>query len=115
MARKNLQGKSRRSSDIWVYVSICFLTAFTVFVLLDTFAIARVQQVAQAADFSSIVAAREASSTDSDDMSNDADNQATESESEATSDNAVATDASSESSEANASSSGSSSRSHGKH
>ena len=42
----------------WVVVCACLLAAFTAFVLLDTFAIARVGQAVQEADLSSIVAAR---------------------------------------------------------
>ncbi|MBR0405627.1 MAG: phosphodiester glycosidase family protein [Eggerthellaceae bacterium] len=59
MAKSNRKRHTRLSSDTWVYVASALLTVFTVFVLLDTFAIARVQQVAQAADYSSIVAAQE--------------------------------------------------------
>ena len=49
-----------RPRDAWVAVSAFAIAVFTVFVLLDTFAIARVQQVVQEADLSNIVAAQEA-------------------------------------------------------
>ena len=45
--------------DRWVWGASFLMTAFTVFVLLQTFAIGSVQQVAQAADFSSAVQAQE--------------------------------------------------------
>ena len=49
---------SRQLRNAWVYVASIALALFTVFVLLDTFAIARVQRTAVAADYSSIVAAQ---------------------------------------------------------
>ena len=55
----------RRSPNAWVVIASLALTAFTTFVLLDTFAIARVQQSVQEADLSSIVAAQNAQSTQS--------------------------------------------------
>ena len=45
--------------DRWVWGASLLMTAFTVFVLLQTFVIGSVQQVAQAADFSSAVQAQE--------------------------------------------------------
>ncbi|MBQ6390600.1 MAG: phosphodiester glycosidase family protein [Eggerthellaceae bacterium] len=45
--------------DRWVWGASFLMTAFTVFVLLQTFVIGSVQQVAQAADFSSAVQAQE--------------------------------------------------------
>lgn len=47
-----------RPRRAWVVAASFALAAFTVFVLLDTFAIGRVQQTVQEADFSSIVAAQ---------------------------------------------------------
>lgn len=55
----------RRKRDVWVWASSLLVAALTVFVLLDTFAIGRVQQQAQAADFASAVAAQEAAESDS--------------------------------------------------
>ena len=49
-----------RKRDAWVVISAFAIVAFTVFVLLDAFAIARVQQVVQEADLSNIVAAQDA-------------------------------------------------------
>ena len=59
MPRKAHRTSTRRFKDAWVFIASGLLTVFTVFVLLDTFAIGRVQQVAQAADLSSIEAAQE--------------------------------------------------------
>ncbi|MBQ9004525.1 MAG: phosphodiester glycosidase family protein [Eggerthellaceae bacterium] len=47
-----------RLKGAWIFVASGALALFTVFVLLDTFAIARVQQTALAADYSSIVNAQ---------------------------------------------------------
>ena len=58
MGRNAHTARSRRFRNAWVYAASAALAVFTVFVLLDTFAIARVHQVAQAADYSSIVAAQ---------------------------------------------------------
>lgn len=57
MARQRL---SRWSANLWVKLASGVLVAFTVFVLLDTFAIARVQQTVQEIDTSSIVQAQQA-------------------------------------------------------
>ena len=114
MKRKAHQGRSRQSSDIWVYVATCLLTAFTVFVLLDTFAIARVQQVAQAADYSSIVAAEEALSASSENETGNGFDEVAESASAASAD-LSSKDAASEGGAASVSSASASSRSHGKH
>ena len=51
--------RPRRTGRAWVTAASLALVAFTAFVLLDTFAIARVQATAQEADFSSIAAARD--------------------------------------------------------
>lgn len=48
-----------KHSNAWVIAASCLLAAFTVFVLLDTFAIAKVQQTVQEADMSSIVATQD--------------------------------------------------------
>lgn len=58
MRRKHHAAPSRRLRNAWVYIASAALALFTAFVLLDTFAIARVQQVAVAADYSSIVTAQ---------------------------------------------------------
>ena len=48
----------RRRNDAWVIVSSCLIAMFTVFVLLDAFAIERVQQSVREADLSSVLAAQ---------------------------------------------------------
>ena len=53
------QVKRHAPGKMWTVAASCALTAFTVFVLLDTFVIGRVQQTVQEADLSSIVAAQE--------------------------------------------------------
>lgn len=58
MKRTHRATPSRQFRNAWVYVASIALVLFTVFVLLDTFAIARVQRTAVAADYSSIVAAQ---------------------------------------------------------
>ena len=72
MPNDNRASRPRRLKNAWVYAASGLLAVFTTFVLLDTFAIARVQQVAEAADFSSIVAAQSSSSSASADSSNGA-------------------------------------------
>ena len=72
MPNDNRASQPRRLKNVWVYAASGLLAVFTTFVLLDTFAIARVQQVAEAADFSSIVAAQSSSSSASADSSNGA-------------------------------------------
>ena len=114
MARKAHRVQSRRFSDVWVYVATCLLTAFTVFVLLDTFALARVQQVAQAADYSSIVAAEEASSADSASEVDESGNEAEESGPEVMPADDSSKGVSVKNGASDTSSSSSSSRSHGK-
>ena len=74
----------RRKGNGWVLAATGLLTAFTVFVLLDTFAIERVQMQAQAADLSSIVAAQE-KSTASSEAASDASESAGASDARATS------------------------------
>ena len=72
MPNDNRASRPRRLKNAWVYAASGLLAVFTTFVLLDTFAIARVQQVAEAADFSSIVAAQSSSISASADSSNGA-------------------------------------------
>ena len=72
MPNDDRASRPRRLKNAWVYAASGLLAVFTTFVLLDTFAIARVQQVAEAADFSSIVAAQSSSSSASADSSNGA-------------------------------------------
>ena len=55
--------RRRSGSRIGVAACSCLLAAFTVFVLLDAFAIARVEQSVQQADLSSIVEAQNTEST----------------------------------------------------
>ena len=59
MQKKNPRKRCAQRRNAWVYIASGLLTMFTVFVLLDTFAIGRVMQEAQAADYSSIVNAQE--------------------------------------------------------
>ena len=58
MQKNRSAHRFRQSRNIWAIACSCLLTAFTVFVLLDTFVIGRVQQTVQEADYSSIVAAQ---------------------------------------------------------
>ena len=102
MRQANQKPRSRFSRNIGAIAASVALTAFTVFVLLDTFVIGRVQQTAQAADFSSIVAAQEAAAATSSNES------ASSSSSSASGDNSANADANS-SSKSSAASSGSSS------
>ena len=53
------RGRGQSPQGRWVWGASLLITAFTVFVLLQTFVIGNVQQVAQAADFSSAVQAQE--------------------------------------------------------
>jgi len=58
MQKNRSAHRFRQSRNIWAIACSCLLAAFTVFVLLDTFVIGRVQQTVQEADYSSIVAAQ---------------------------------------------------------
>ncbi|MBQ9041809.1 MAG: phosphodiester glycosidase family protein [Eggerthellaceae bacterium] len=62
MRKEQHASRSKRHSNAWVYAASGILALFTVLVLLDTFAIARVQQTAMAADYSSIVTVQESGS-----------------------------------------------------
>ena len=63
MQKNRIAHRFRRSRNAWAVACSCLLTAFTVFVLLDTFVIGRVQQTVQEADYSSIVSAQSGSAT----------------------------------------------------
>ena len=63
MPNGNRVNRPKRLKNAWVHIASGALVLFTAFVLLDTFAIARVQHVAEAADLSSIVAAQSGSRT----------------------------------------------------
>ena len=94
-----------RLKNGWVFAASGLLALFTVFVLLDTFAIARVQQTALAADYSSIVNAQ----------GGDASASAASGEGSGSADaDATASDAEGASSSAGSSSDGSSSKGSGK-
>lgn len=60
MRRSCQRNPSRVFRNAWVYAASAILALFTVFVLLDTFAIARVQKTALAADYSSITTVQSA-------------------------------------------------------
>ena len=60
MRRSFQRNPSRVFRNAWVYAASAILALFTVFVLLDTFAIARVQKTALAADYSSITTVQSA-------------------------------------------------------
>lgn len=113
MAKGNRRTRFRQSSNAWVYAASALLTLFTVFVLLDTFAIARVQQVAQAADYSSIVAAQESAEESTASSSEDA-NASNSKEDADESSNDSDTSNSVSSSQEDSTPSASSSRAHGK-
>lgn len=55
----------KRSHNLWVKAASFILVVFTIFVLLDTFAIARVQQVVQPANAASITSVNTGASTSS--------------------------------------------------
>lgn len=126
MQKNRSAHRFRQSRNIWAIACSCLLTAFTVFVLLDTFVIGRVQQTVQEADYSSIVAAQgssasvqEVSNTSAQaDSSSAASSSAASSStasSSAASSSAQATSASGSSSSSHASSSSGTSSHGGKH
>ena len=69
-AQPSRRVKRARRGNAWVVACSCLLAAFTVFVLLDAFAIQRVEQTVQEADLSSIV---QAQGTDAEEESGSAD------------------------------------------
>ena len=121
MQKNRSAHRFRQSRNIWAIACSCLLTAFTVFVLLDTFVIGRVQQTVQEADYSSIVAAQgssasvqEVSNTSAQADSSSAASSSAASSSAASS-SAQATSASGSSSSSHASSSSGTSSHGGKH
>ena len=109
MRKTDFTRRSRLASNAWAITCSCLLVAFTVFVLLDTFVIGRVQQTVQNADYSSIVTAQ------TNTLSSQTATEPGESESDASQTSSSSTSASSGSSKrGNSSSSASSGKSSGK-
>ena len=118
MRKTDFTRRSRLASNAWAITCSCLLVAFTVFVLLDTFVIGRVQQTVQNADYSSIVTAQTntlSSQTATEPGESESDASQTASSSTSTTSNSSSTSASSGSSKrGNSSSSASSGKSSGK-
>lgn len=118
MRKTDFTRRSRLASNAWAITCSCLLVAFTVFVLLDTFVIGRVQQTVQNADYSSIVTAQTntlSSQTATEPGESESDASQTSSSSTSTTSNSSSTSASSGSSKrGNSSSSASSGKSSGK-
>ena len=118
MRKTDFTRRSRLASNAWALTCSCLLVAFTVFVLLDTFVIGRVQQTVQNADYSSIVTAQTntlSSQTATEPGESESDASQTSSSSTSTTSNSSSTSASSGSSKrGNSSSSASSGKSSGK-
>ena len=103
MQKNRIAHRFRRPRNAWAIACSCLLTAFTVFVLLDTFVIGRVQQTVQEADYSSIVSAQSGSAT----------TQATSSPTTSSATQTTTTSTSSSSSQSSTASSSSAASSHG--
>jgi len=103
MQKNRIAHRFRRPRNTWAIACSCLLTVFTVFVLLDTFVIGRVQQTVQEADYSSIVSAQSGSAT----------TQATSSPTTSSTAQTATTSTSSSLSQASATSSSSTASSHG--